>query len=146
MKTAGLLSLALVLAGCASTGGIAPTQAMHTPAQAGAVAATDTTWPEARWWTAWGDAQLDALVAHALAEQPGLAAVQARIVQAEAAVDAAGAARRPQVNAAVDLTNQRFTENGMVPACILCRPQHLASAMIETPLPYHPGSGACMNS
>lgn len=116
MKTAGLLSLALVLAGCASTGGIAPTQAMHTPAQAGAVAATDTTWPEARWWTAWGDAQLDALVAHALAEQPGLAAVQARIVQAEAAVDAAGAARRPQVNAAVDLTNQRFTENGMVPA------------------------------
>ena len=116
MRAAALLSLALVLAGCASPGGIAPTQALHTPAQAGAVADAGTPWPESRWWTAWGDPRLDALIERALAEQPGLAAVQARIAQAEAGVDAAGAARRPQVNAAVDLTDQRFTKNGMVPA------------------------------
>src|SRR5690606_8422433 len=109
VRAAALLPLALVLAGCASTGGIAPTATLQTPAQAGAVAREDTPWPEARWWTAWGDPQLDALIDRALAEQPGLAAVQARIVQAEANVDAAGAARRPQVNAAVDLTGQRFT-------------------------------------
>ncbi len=116
MRRAALLLPALVLAGCASTGGIAPTQALHDPARAGAVAGEDTPWPDARWWTAWGDPRLDALIARALAEQPGLAAVQARIAQAGAAVDAAGAARRPQVNAAVELTDQRFTKNGLVPA------------------------------
>ena len=120
MRTAAFLTLpltlALVLAGCASTGGIAPTETLHTPAQAGAVAHEDISWPASRWWTAWGDPQLDALIARGLAEQPGLAAVQARIAQAEAGVGAAGAARRPQVNAAVDLTDQRFTKNGMVPA------------------------------
>src|SRR5690606_27263211 len=98
VRPAVLLSIALLLAGCASSGGIAPTQALHTAAQAGAARDADTPWPAARWWTAWGDAQLDALIAKGLASQPGIAAVQARITQAEAAADAAGAARRPQVN------------------------------------------------
>jgi len=36
-------------------------------------------------------------------------------VQAQAAVDVAGAARAPQVNASVELSDQRFTKNGLIP-------------------------------
>ena len=34
---------------------------------------------------------------------------------AQAAAEAAGAARRPQASLSVELTDQRFTENGLVP-------------------------------
>ncbi|MFL6661844.1 MAG: efflux transporter outer membrane subunit [Rhizobacter sp.] len=114
MAGAVLATVALV-AGCASPAGVAPpSQAMLTPAQVGATAA-DTAWPRTDWWSAWGDAQLNALVDKALADQPSLRAVQARLVQAQAAVDVAGAARKPQVNGSVNLTDQRYTENGIIP-------------------------------
>jgi NodT family efflux transporter outer membrane factor (OMF) lipoprotein len=109
----GALSL---LAGCASPGEQAPRQALLTPAQAGAANAADAAlWPRDDWWAAWADPQLDALVARALAGQPGLQAVQARLQQAHAAADAVGAAHRPQVNGSLDLTDQRFSENGLFP-------------------------------
>ncbi|HEX6703638.1 MAG TPA: efflux transporter outer membrane subunit [Albitalea sp.] len=114
MLTAVLATAALV-AGCASTAGVAPpSRAMLTATQAGATDAA-AEGPRADWWRSFGDPQLDALVDKALASQPSLQVVQARLVQAQAAADAAGAARRPQVNGAVDLTDQRFTENGLVP-------------------------------
>lgn len=116
MITAVLATAALV-AGCASPAGVAPhSHAMLSAAQAGAVEGASTDWPRSDWWTGYGDPQLDTLVAKALAAQPTLQAVQARLVQAQAAVDVAGAARRPQVNGSVDLTDQRFTENGLFPA------------------------------
>ena len=49
------------------------------------------------------------------AGNPTLKLAQARLARAQAAMDAAGAALRPQVNGALDLTRQRYTENGMVP-------------------------------
>ncbi|HEV7913145.1 MAG TPA: TolC family protein, partial [Albitalea sp.] len=112
-----VLATAALVAGCASTDGVTPSS--HTllaPSQAGATpAASATTWPATDWWTAWGDPQLDALVAKALASQPSLQTVQARLVQAQAAVTAAGAVRSPQVSGAVDLSDQRFSKNGAVP-------------------------------
>ena len=110
---AALLSgVVLLLAGCASPQGIAPTRHVDAPAD---VAASDTPWPATRWWQAYGDTQLDALVDKALTGQPGLQVAEARLRQAQAAVDANQAARGPQVNASVELTNQRYTENGLVP-------------------------------
>lgn len=72
-------------------------------------------WPQANAWDAWADPVLAALIQTALAQQPSLLQVQARVLQAQAAVGASEAARGPQVNAAVDLTDQRFTKNGLVP-------------------------------
>jgi NodT family efflux transporter outer membrane factor (OMF) lipoprotein len=112
---AALFATVVMLTGCASSAGVRPaSHAMLAPAEAGADAGT-APWPRTAWWSDWNDPQLNRLVDQALARQPSLQTVQARLVQAQAAVDVAGAARLPQVNAAVDLTNQRFTENGLVP-------------------------------
>jgi NodT family efflux transporter outer membrane factor (OMF) lipoprotein len=113
-----VLATAALLAGCASMSGAVPSShkmlAAADAAGAGAAGA-GTLWPRTDWWKAWGDPQLDALVDKALADQPNLQTVQARLVQAQAAVDVAGAARRPQVGGSLDLTDQRFTENGLIP-------------------------------
>ncbi|HJV97370.1 MAG TPA: efflux transporter outer membrane subunit, partial [Albitalea sp.] len=111
-----VLATAALLAGCASSAGVvAPSHTLIAPAQAGAVADAGTPWPRSNWWADWGDTELNALVDQALAQQPSLQTVQARLVQAQAAVDVANAARSPQVNGSLSLTDQRFTHNGLVP-------------------------------
>lgn len=112
------LALAVWLAGCAGPGPRAPLPVLATPAALGATtaqSATDFPWPDARWWQAYGDAALDRLVEQALAGQPSLAQVDARLRQSAAAAEAAGAAQAPLVNAGVDLVDQRFTKNGLIP-------------------------------
>lgn len=56
-------------------------------------------WPSEAWWTAYGDPQLDALVAAALASSPDVAAAQARILQARGAAEISGADTLPQIGA-----------------------------------------------
>jgi NodT family efflux transporter outer membrane factor (OMF) lipoprotein len=112
---AALSSLALLLlSACASPGAAPPPHAYLQPHDAGADAAA-TQWPAARWWQAWGDSGLDRLVDRALADQPSLQTTQVRLRQAQAALDAAGGLRAPQVNASADFTDQRFTANGLYP-------------------------------
>jgi NodT family efflux transporter outer membrane factor (OMF) lipoprotein len=101
----------LLLTGCANMQGIAPTRQLDTVAPA----PSGTPWPQAQWWQAYGDPQLDTVVARALAGQPALQTAQARLRQAQAAADASNGARLPQVNASIDMTDQRYTENGLVP-------------------------------
>lgn len=110
--TALLSSAVLVLGGCASPGDVHSTAVLQSTS---ASADRATPWPAERWWQAYGDATLDRLVDQALAGQPGLQLAQARLRQAQAAVGVAEAAQLPQVNGSVDLTDQRFTENGLVP-------------------------------
>ena len=112
-----LAGLVLMLGGCASPGPqAAPRALLDAAPPAGASSAiARTPWPEARWWTVYGDKQLDALVDHALAGQPGLQVALARVRQAEAVAGGVQAASEPQVNASSDLTLQRFTEHGAVP-------------------------------
>lgn len=68
-----------------------------------------------RWWTAFGDPQLDALEDEALRASPAVAAAQARVARAHALAVAAGAALMPQVTAGADTSRQRFSERGLVP-------------------------------
>jgi len=110
-----VLAAAALVAGCASTSGSVPSsRRMLEPAQLG-IRSGDVTWSTTAWWTQWGDPQLDALIDKALANQPSLQTAQARLVQAQAAVDAANAARLPQVSGSVDMMDQRFTRNGLFP-------------------------------
>ena len=68
------------------------------------------------WWHVFGDAQLDNLVAQALAVNPSLEVARARVARAEAGATGVGAAAGPQLNASLDVTHQQYTANGAVPA------------------------------
>jgi len=109
-----LAGAVLVLAGCA-TPRDASTAATFVEARALGATSVATPWPELRWWRVFQQAELDRLIDQALAGQPNLRLVQARVRQAEAASRAQDAARGPQVTASIDLTDQRFSENGLVP-------------------------------
>lgn len=49
--------------------------------------APTTTWPSERWWSGYGDAQLDALIEEALRDAPDMATASARLRRAEAIAD-----------------------------------------------------------
>jgi NodT family efflux transporter outer membrane factor (OMF) lipoprotein len=108
------LACALALAGCASTGGIAPQAAptdAHTLAASQALAGdAAATFPRVDWWRAFGDPQLDALIDEALAGTPSLAAADARVRQAQAQAGSADAARKPQVSATAQYTGVQIPE------------------------------------
>lgn len=56
-------------------------------------------WPGHEWWKQFGDAQLDELIAEAMAKSPDIAAAQARLLAAQGYSQQAGAALLPQVDA-----------------------------------------------
>ena len=112
-SAAAALALTL-LAACATPTAAPPAAPMADARQLGATGSA-TDWPDARWWTRYGDTGLDRLIEQALQSQPSLQAVQTRLRVAEAAVRASDAARGPQAQASGDLTYQRFSENGLVP-------------------------------
>jgi len=114
VATTSALVAAALLAGCAAMGPESPAKPLVAPAELGATAAA-APWPQARWWADWNDRQLDAIVDQALAGQPALQTAQARVRLAQAAADAAEGARSPQVGLSVEMTDQRFTENGLIP-------------------------------
>lgn len=82
-------ALSLTLSGCIGTSGIAP---QDTLLQANSLAtdeairqaAREASWPDSRWWRAFGDAQLDHWIDLALAGSPSLALAAARVREAKA--------------------------------------------------------------
>ena len=114
---ATLLALcgALTLAGCVSSAGIAPQSKALSPASVGVPEASAAAPVPDRWWRAFDEKQLDTLVEAALEANPSLALARDRIERATAATDAARASAGPRVDGALDLTRQRYTENGLVP-------------------------------
>lgn len=115
-RPAAALAL-LALAACADLSGIESRARLREPASLGLPAGARTAAPlAADWWRDFGDAQLDALVAQALEGNPGLRLAQARLARAQAVTAVADAARLPQLNASLDLTRQKYTAHGAVPA------------------------------
>lgn len=64
-------------------------------------------WPSDRWWEAYGDTQLTALIEEALADSPTLAAASARLRAAQAAAQQTGASRMPSINGQTALETSR---------------------------------------
>jgi len=96
------LSAALLLAGCASTHGLAPSGHPLSPDELAASrslasATTAATFPKQDWWTTLGDPQLDRLIDEALAGTPTLELADARVRQAIAQAGLADAARKPML-------------------------------------------------
>ena len=118
--TAACLLTILLAAGCASFDGLAPkarrSDAASLQAQRTlATARPSTAWPASNWWRRFGDPQLDALIAEALAGNPGMASARARIDKARALAASSGAALAPQVGAGANVTRQRYSSNGIFP-------------------------------
>ncbi|MDB5859773.1 MAG: efflux system, outer rane lipoprotein NodT [Ramlibacter sp.] len=111
--TAGLAA-ALLLAGCASFSGINPQATLRTPAAA-ETGAAGVPAVSPQWWREFGDAQLNALVEEALRGNPSLGVAQARLRRAQAVTEVAHAATLPQVTGSLDITRQRYSENGLYP-------------------------------
>ena len=95
MRCLGTIGLC-ALAGCAAVPTMPPAA---TARVAAATALPDAdpaaAWPGTGWWRGYGDSQLDALMAEALAGAPDVALAAARLRQAEAVAQETGAADRP---------------------------------------------------
>ena len=129
--TALVSAIAMMLGGCASSAGIAPTAQALQPSRLGLDAAPSAPGVASNWWLAIGDPTLTALVERALAEQPTVRIAQARLERAQALRAGAQSAAGPQLNGAVDLTRERFSANGSVPPPLAGSTRTLASAQLS---------------
>ncbi len=122
-RSAGALLLFIVcgsIAGCASTGKLPSPGHVRDPGALSpgrdlAEAELSGRWPDPEWWKAYGDPQLDALVAEALAHSPRLAVAAARIRQAEALAGVARAGTLPSAQAAGSMTRTRLSGAQVLP-------------------------------
>lgn len=118
---AGLLAAAL-LAGCASSRGLAP---QSSPASPDALSASRSfkghalsaaAFPAQDWWRALGDAQLDGLIAEALQGTPTLQAADARLRQAQAQAGVADAARKATLSGTAQVSSVQLPETMVGPS------------------------------
>ena len=112
-----LLCAGTLISGCASQGPAHTPLASRSAADLGLSASTSAP-VAAQWWTALGDAQLNALIEHALQDNPSLAVLHARQGRALALADVARTASQPHATLQADASRQHYSANGMVPAPI----------------------------
>lgn len=113
-----LTGLLIALTGCAqipSLGLLAAPKDIQNYATNQSFAGQATHWPDERWWQAYGDKQLDALIQEALHDSPDLAAAGARLRRAEAIGQTVGAVLLPQISANGSATEQRQSYNYLTP-------------------------------
>ena len=108
-----LFPVLVLLTSCAPDLGPSPTLlSSGTLESSHAFDAPPTTWPTDAWWRSYGDPELDTLVDEALAGAPDLRAAEARVREAEAGAQQAGAALLPNItgNGSVQETKQSLNE------------------------------------
>ncbi|MDE1145331.1 MAG: efflux transporter outer membrane subunit [Azospirillaceae bacterium] len=121
-------ALALTAAACAWVPDVGPAPAPHpagdyaTHASFAAGAAAE--WPADRWWTAYGDAQLDALIEEGLAGAPDLAAAAARLRKADALAGQADAALWPKLTANAQVTEDKQSYRYLFPQSFVPKGYH----------------------
>lgn len=118
LRASVALGCVLALAACAQlpemgpppqikpAGGWAVEQSLGAPAQ---------DWPTDNWWQAYGDAQLDQLIAEAVEAAPSLRIAQARLHCAEAGMQMTDSASSLQVSANASASEDKQTYNLLVP-------------------------------
>jgi NodT family efflux transporter outer membrane factor (OMF) lipoprotein len=118
-RTAWLVgSAALALTACASVPHLGPAPQPKPAASYAAqrsFAAPAAAWPSDRWWTAYGDPQLDALVDEALTGSPDLAKAEARVREAEALAETTRSTLGPHVDAVVSVAETKQSYNMGLP-------------------------------
>jgi NodT family efflux transporter outer membrane factor (OMF) lipoprotein len=112
--------LAPALAACVATPDLGARPEHKAPGDIAApktfAAAPAGAWPAARWWSDYGDPQLNALIAEGLAASPDLKAAEARVRRAQALARQAGADRLPSVAANASVAVVKQSTNNGIPA------------------------------
>jgi NodT family efflux transporter outer membrane factor (OMF) lipoprotein len=104
----------LALAACVPTLADSPSLVAPTElASSASFAAPAQAWPQEAWWTAYGDPQLNDLVAEGLVGSPTLAIAAARVRQAEAALGQSRSSLLPSVNGEASVASARRSANAM---------------------------------
>jgi multidrug efflux system outer membrane protein len=118
---AAALGLGLTLAGCAPM----PQEQQALPQRDLADAQLATSirlardgWPDAQWWSAYNDPQLNALITQALRDAPTLQVAATRIGAAHAALQVQRAAQGLNVDFKASANRQRYSATGLFPAPI----------------------------
>lgn len=123
-QTFAALGAALMLAACAQLPdqGLRaeprPVSALPSDSSFGATAGQ---WPAERWWTRYGDAQLDALVDEALAGSPDLAAAAARLRRAGAQAQLAQSALEARASAQAAVSEDKLSYHYLTPSAVTPR-------------------------
>ncbi|HZZ30814.1 MAG TPA: efflux transporter outer membrane subunit [Phenylobacterium sp.] len=113
-----LLLAATALSACATLPPPAPARVAKAPASYAATRALSgpvRDWPGDDWWTAYGDPQLNGLMAEALAGSPTLALAEARVRKAEAATAIAHARELPSLSANGNVQEMKQSYNLGIP-------------------------------
>ncbi|CAN7326754.1 MdtP family multidrug efflux transporter outer membrane subunit [Caballeronia sp. LjRoot31] len=71
-------------------------------------------WPSARWWTAYGDPQLNGLIERALADAPTMLIARGRVAQAQSDVELVKAGTNLQVTALGAIDREHVSGNGFL--------------------------------
>ncbi|KAG0192135.1 hypothetical protein DFQ28_010016 [Apophysomyces sp. BC1034] len=114
--SATIFASCLIIAGCASTRGIAPrakpVDASRLDAsQAVRAASVEAQWPNEQWWKMYRDSQLDQWINDALAGSPTLEMARDRVRQAQAMASLARADLAPELNGNLSMTRQHWPDN-----------------------------------
>lgn len=117
-----LLGVTVSLSACAPDLGLRPqVRPLATLDSSSSIIATGTArdWPQERWWTAYGDTQLQGLVEAALRDSPDLATALARVRQARGALQASRSSLLPSVNGQGGAEMAKQSYNAGTPATAL---------------------------
>jgi multidrug efflux system outer membrane protein len=113
-RTLAAAALTALLGGCAIPAKLNhPTLRDDVPL-AGLQAPAQGSWPATEWWHAYGDPQLDQLIAIAMQHSPDLEQAQSRVANAEQSVRLAAAQAGLNVNGNAQWERQRLSENGII--------------------------------
>jgi NodT family efflux transporter outer membrane factor (OMF) lipoprotein len=122
VRTVAAAALAgLMLSACATPRGLAPqarvrgADELKSGQALAMVPSRDSAWPQAQWWTALGDRQLDQLIEEALRDSPTLEIAQARTRRALAQAGVENAALYPQLTANASTTREEFPGHSLIP-------------------------------
>lgn len=113
-----MAALLVALNGCALIPDLGPAPALKPVDQlesAKSLAAPTVSWPGDLWWEGYGDRQLNVLIEEALRDSPNLEQAMARMRQAGAAVQGAGAALMPEVTGNAAFTQEKQSYNHLMP-------------------------------
>ncbi len=116
--SAVVLGASLALGGCASIpdlGGKAVPLAAGDVQAGQSFADAQGVWPVDRWWSAYGDGQLDALIEEGLARSPDMAVAKARLHMAAGYAQQAGAAMLPSLDVTGSATLDKQSYNNGFP-------------------------------
>lgn len=108
--------LAMLIAGCASTHGLAPHSQMGDVDRLSAgdslakVDVSEAAWPDTDWWQSLGDPNLDALITAALEGTPSIDAADARLRKALAQAGLAEAGLKPTLDASAQHTHAELPD------------------------------------